>query len=147
MTSYLTHRARHRIPGSLPVRRIQQLTVTYKRSVHGNTASVERTDAATRQPEQSPWLSYWVSTASVSSGLFFSCVCCSFITYIRQHLSCWNFTQFTYGVGQKTGTVFICQYLYQILTDFQNSFTAEIKRTFVATLSLKIPKILPHLSV
>ena len=38
--------------------------------------------------------------------------------------------------------LFSTPYLYQILTDFQNYFTAGIRRKFVITLSLKIP---PHL--
>jgi len=39
----------------------------------------------------------------------------------------------------KIVTIFCTPYLYQILTDFQNSFTVRIRRKFVITLSLKIP--------
>jgi len=45
--------------------------------------------------------------------------------------------------GPKIGTIFVRLNFYQILTDFRNYFTVEIRRKFVIILSLKIP---PHLS-
>jgi len=45
----------------------------------------------------------------------------------------------TYKVGQKNVALYFCQYLRQLLTDFQNSFTGTLCRQFAITRLLHIP--------